>query len=151
MSNPSIGAPCSSIASYSMIALVPTWFLSVYVLVVLLAPAAAGAWQRWGLATFWVPALAAAATDALFFGPGITLPAWLNYLFIWGAVHQLGFAWRTRPPRSAPLWLLGGLAALLAMTQLGPWPTSLVGVPGDELTNAAARATICAGAISYET
>jgi hypothetical protein len=48
-------------------------------------------------------------------------------------VHQLGYAWldgRFTSRARCALWCLGGLAALALLTHLGPWPRSLVGIPG---------------------
>jgi len=132
------GVPAEMIRIASITALVPTWFLAVYFLVVILAPLAHAAWRRFGMATFWAPAAVAAVLDLLFFGAGVREPGWANYFFIWIAVHQLGFAWRAgrfSARGMALAWCLAGLAALIAMTEFGPWPRSLVGVPGEEISN----------------
>lgn len=64
--------------------------------------------------------------------------AWVNYLFVWVAVHQLGYLWRDgrlAGARQALLWLFGGAAAWVLLTQFGPYPISMVGVPGDAISN----------------
>jgi peptidoglycan/LPS O-acetylase OafA/YrhL len=122
----------------SQMALIPIWFLAVYVLVALLVPLTHAAWQRFGMASFFAPAAAAALTDAAFFGAGLDGPAWLNYLFVWSAVHQLGYAWldgRFDRPRVALAWALAGLALLVGLIWSGPYPVSMVGVPGDAISN----------------
>lgn len=131
------GVPSELIRAGSATALVPTWFLAVYFVAVLAAPAAAAAWRRWGMASFWTPVAAAAALDALYFGLEQRAPGWANYLFVWLAVQQLGFVWRDGRGGGSAAWLsmLGGFAALVAMTEWGPWPRSLVGVPGEEVSN----------------
>jgi len=130
------GVPREMTRLGSISALVPTWFLSIYVVVVMLAPFGAAAWRRWGIASFWLPALCAAVVDVVDLRIGLGLWAFVDYLFVWGAVHQLGCAWRAGVPRAAAWrWFLGGLVALVALTGFGPWPHSLVGVPGAELTN----------------
>ena len=80
----------------SQVALVPIWFLCVYIVVALLVPLTWKAWQRYGLVSFWFLALLAIANEALFFAAGITELGWLNYAFVWLAVHQLGYSWRDR-------------------------------------------------------
>lgn len=134
----SAGVPAEMIRIASITALVPTWFLAIYFLVVILAPLTHVAWRRFGMGSFWAPALVAAGLDAIFFGTEVRAPGWANYFFIWIAVHQLGFAWRARcfaARGKAMAWCLVGLGALIAMTEIGPWPRSLVGVPGEEISN----------------
>ena len=130
------GVPDAMIRVGTISALVPTWFLSIYVVVVMLAPLAVAAWRRYGMASFWVPTGCAVVVDVADLRLGLGTAAFVNYLFVWGAVHQLGCAWRAGVTRRAAAgWLLGGLAALILMTSFGPWPHSLVGVPGAELSN----------------
>jgi len=122
----------------SRIALVPVWFLAVYILVVLLVPFSRAFWLKWGWWSIFVPVTAAAILDWAFFSLDQHALAWLNYLFVWFAVHQLGYAWldgRIDRRGKALLIAAGGLGALLALTQLGPYPLSLVGVPSDEISN----------------
>lgn len=126
------------IGAGSVMALIPIWFLAVYIMVVVAVPATHAAWRRFGMASFWILALAAAADDALFFGADLHAAGWFNYVFIWLAVHQLGYAWRDGrlggPRRSVP-WALGGLALLIALVTIGPHPLSMVSVPGDPVSN----------------
>lgn len=132
------GVPEEMIRLGSITALLPTWFLAVYFVVVALVPLADAAWRRFGMASFWWPAAGAAALDALYFGADLRAPAWANYLLIWGAVHQLGFAWqagRAGAGAGAARWCALGLVFLTAMTSFGPWPRSLVGVPGEAVSN----------------
>jgi hypothetical protein len=123
----------------SILALVPMWFLAVYLLVVLLVPVTYAAWRRFGLWSFWTPAALAVLFDVLRFHhghrPGIAM---VNYVFVWGAVHQLGYLWRDgrlAGPRKALPWLAGGAFAWAVLTQFGPYPISMVGVPGDAVSN----------------
>ncbi len=133
-----IGIPAGFLRVGSRIAMVPTWFLAVYLMVVLFVPLTYGAWKRWGLWTVTLPIVCAAGVDLLFFGAGWHLAGWLNYLFVWLTVHQLGYAWRDQRLQSTA-WNLGwffiGLGTLLALVFLGPYPLSLVGVPTDEISN----------------
>lgn len=122
----------------SRIALVPTWFLAVYIMVVLFVPWTYAVWRRFGLKTIIIPVVCAAIVDALFFVAHWRLPSWLNYLFVWLTIHQLGYAWRDG--MFASVWkniglFFAGISTLLAMVLLGPYPLSLVGVPTDEISN----------------
>lgn len=122
----------------SQMALIPIWFLAVYVMAVVLVPLTHAAWRRFGLVSFWALALAAFASDALFFAADLRAVGWLNYGFIWLAVHQLGYAWRDGQlagPRRTLFWALGGLALLIGMVTIGPYPLSMVSVPGEAVSN----------------
>ncbi len=133
-----MGVESDMIRAGSQMALIPIWFLAVYVMVVVLVPATYAAWQRFGLASFWALAIAAIVDDVLFFAADITAVGWLNYGFIWLAVHQLGYAWRDGQlagPRKAIPWALGGLALLIGLVTIGPHPLSMVTVRAGELSN----------------
>jgi fucose 4-O-acetylase-like acetyltransferase len=122
----------------SQVALVPVWFLAVYLLVVALVPLTHAAWERWGPWSVVVPVVGAGVVDVAFFTGGMHTVGWVNYLFVWLAVHQLGYAWldgRLRGARTGAIWLVLGLLALVGLTHLGPYPLSLVGVPSEEVSN----------------
>lgn len=122
----------------SRVALVPTWFLAVYLGVVLLVPWTWAAWRRWGPASFAAPALAAAAVDWWGLVQGHGWLRWVNYACVWVAVHQLGYAWkegRLSGARRGLVWAAGGLAVAAGLVRWGPYPVSMVGVPGQEISN----------------
>lgn len=122
----------------SQVALVPTWFLAVYLGVVLLVPWTRAAWRRWGFVSFAVPALAAAAVDWWGLFQGHSWLRWVNYACVWVAVHQLGYAWREgrlAGPRRGLVWAAGGLLVVAALVAPGAYPVSMVGVPGEEVSN----------------
>ena len=122
----------------SQVALVPVWFLAVYILVVALVPLTHAAWRRWGFASVVAPVIGAILVDLGTFAAGIGWIGWVNYVFVWLTVHQLGYAWHdgrlTGVKVGAPLFVVG-ITSLLALTHLGPYPLSLVGVPSDEISN----------------
>jgi hypothetical protein len=122
----------------SQVALVPVWFLAIYLLIVMCVPVSRALWHRMGVASIVAPALVAAANDVLFFQGDLQWVGWFNYLFVWSAVHQLGYAWQEGtlkgPARALPL-LVVGLSTLIALTVFGPYPTSLVGVPSQVVSN----------------
>ena len=99
----------------SQVSLIPIWFLAVYVGAVVVVPLTYAAWRRFGMASFWALATAAAVDDLLFFAADLRDVGWLNYGFIWLAVHQLGYAWRDEklPAGGRSLrWSVAGLAIL---------------------------------------
>jgi hypothetical protein len=133
------GVSYEMIRQGSILALVPMWFLAVYLFVVLLVPVTRAAWLRFGIWSYWLPVALAVCVDVLRFHDGHH-PAigWINYLFVWIAVHQLGYLWRDgrlAGPRHALPWFVGGALAWIALTRFGPYPISMVGVPGEEISN----------------
>lgn len=122
----------------SQAALIPTWFLSIYITLVLLAPAMYELWRRYGFLSFWALAAMAVIVDALFFGADLRWPGWTNYFWVWLAVHQLGFAWRDGRMGSVPMLLVYsaiGFGILYALIHYGPYPLAMVGSPDDGLSN----------------
>jgi hypothetical protein len=65
---------------------------------------------------------------------------WANYVLVWGTFHQLGFAWHQgffAGRRSRPLVLpVGALVVLVGLIWPGPYPVSMIGVPGARIQNA---------------
>ena len=67
----------------SQMALIPIWFLAVYVIVVVLVPITFAAWERLGFKSFGLLVLAAVIDDLLFFAADLQALGWLNYGFVW--------------------------------------------------------------------
>jgi tetratricopeptide (TPR) repeat protein len=115
------------------------WFLAVYLVVVALTPVMLAAHRRWGLAVPAALTVVAAGFDALRLTAGVGYLGVANFLVVWLILPQLGFAWRdgtlTRTPARPWLLFLGGSIALVALTTVGPYPISMVGVPGTEVQN----------------
>jgi surface polysaccharide O-acyltransferase-like enzyme len=122
----------------SRAALIPIWFLAIYIIVVILAPLTYKAWQRWGFASFWAFAAVGALVDIAFFATDQQWLGWTNYLWVWLAVHHLGYAWRDgrmgSPGRLLVYSALGFAALALLITQ-GPYPFAMVGSPDEALSN----------------
>jgi len=113
------------------------WFLAVYLLVVALTPVAIAAQRRCGL---WASAALAAGVvvvDAVSLGWHVPHLGLLNYLLCWGALYQLGIAWRggLLAGRRPALLLCGSAVALALLILLGPYPISMIGVPGQTMQN----------------
>ncbi|MGQ5264086.1 acyltransferase family protein [Micromonospora sp. ZYX-F-536] len=151
-----LGTDPTRIREVVWFATIPLWFLVAYLAVVALTPPMHALHRRFGLA---VPVVLVALVGLGDLGR-LTGPVELsygNYLFGWLAVHQLGFAWhdaraagpsaadhpgvRRRPlpisRRAGLVFLACGLAVLLLLTAPGPWPVSMLNVPGARLDNAA--------------
>lgn len=122
----------------AQLALIPVWFLSVYLMVASVVPYSYAAWQRWKLASFWVLVACAVLVDVLTLYFHVPYINFINFAFIWLAVHQLGYAWNEGyfdQPLRAALWGLGGLVALILLVRFGPYPVAMIGVPGEGLSN----------------
>ncbi len=107
------------------------WFLPVYLLLIALTPLLLAAHRRWGLAVPAVMAAAAALVDVGVTGWHLHVIGYVNYLFVWGSMHQWGFAWQDGTlthPRWRPYALAAGGAALLAGLLLwGPFAVDMIG------------------------
>ncbi len=117
----------------SQAAMIPTWFLAIYIMIVILAPLSYRAWESYGFTSLFVLVAIAVAVDAMFF-TSIKWPSWTNYFWVWLSVHHLGYAWRDGR-LGKPLQLLFysalGLAALMLLIFKGPYPLAMVGSPDD--------------------
>jgi hypothetical protein len=118
---------------------VPLWFLAVYLGIVALAPLMIRLDRRYGWSVPLSLASAALVVDYLHHGIGVPVVGWSNFLFVWLAVHQIGILWqRGALPRGISGNLAvaaAGLVGLYLLTVIGPYPTSMVGVPGSAWTN----------------
>lgn len=119
----------------AQLALVPVWFLAVYLIVTALTPWSHAAWKRFGLASFAVLVIAAIAVDGATLQFGIPYVNFLNFVFVWVAIHQLGYAWHDGRLAAPLLWAAAGLAALALLVGFGPYPVAMIGVPGSDLSN----------------
>jgi hypothetical protein len=119
----------------------PLWFIGIYLAVMLLAPTMLRLHRRW---TWWVPVVLFTATASVdiarlaFDAP--ELIGYLNFAFVWLAVHQCGFFYADgvadRGGRRLAGVLAGmGLATTALLVLLGPYPVSMVTLPGDEVSN----------------
>ena len=122
----------------SQAALIPTWFLAIYIFVIILAPLAYKFWQKLGFTSFLIFVAGGILTDVAFFAADMRWLGWTNYLWVWLAVHHLGFAWRDdRLGRVMKrlLFSAAGFAALWLLVTKGPYPLAMVGSPDPGLSN----------------
>ncbi|GAA3731755.1 acyltransferase family protein [Spinactinospora alkalitolerans] len=120
---------------------IPLWFLAAYLAVVFLSPLTHALHRRAGLAVPVALAAVVGASDAARMSLDVPVIGAANHLLVWLAVHQLGFAWRDgrlrTDFRSTGPMVVVGLGVLTALTVFGPYPISMVGVPGAEFQNTA--------------
>jgi hypothetical protein len=122
----------------SQVAFIPTWFLAVYIGVIVLVPALGAAWARFGMKLFWALTAAAIVVDVMYFAVGLRWLGVVNWALVWGAIFLLGYGWLDDrfPERKTQLASAGlGFAALLLLTQMGPYPVSMISVPDDPIGN----------------
>ncbi|HEV3013520.1 MAG TPA: acyltransferase [Actinomycetota bacterium] len=134
------GVPEAVLRPVARLVVQPLWFLGLYLLVVAVAPAMLRLHRRFGPAVVLWLGLAAAAADVAGRVPGLDRVGELNFLLVWLFAHQLGFLYADGTlagwPRRAHAGMAGGgLAALVALTASGAWPPSMVGLPGDRVSN----------------
>ena len=112
--------------------LIPVWFLTVYVVIAAATPLTHALWERFGVGSIAGLIAAALVVDVVAFN---LIPAvgWINFIFVWFAIHQLGYAWFDgvfdRPRRSLALAAVA-LVVLVPMVTAGPYLIGMVGVPG---------------------
>ncbi|WP_097948034.1 acyltransferase family protein [Streptomyces sp. ms115] len=117
----------------------PLWFIGIYLAMVAFTPPLLRLHERYGWGAFAGLAVAAVAVDVLRFAAGVPYVEFLNFAFVWLAVHQLGFLradGRIRLRRAA-LLAGGGLVTATALVAFGPYPLSMVGMPGEKVSNMA--------------
>lgn len=113
------------------------WFLAVYLVVVSLTPVGIAAHRRWGLRAPAALVLGVAVVDAARLSTHVHYLDWLNYLLGWGALYQLGIAWRGGLLTGRRPWMLAGVSAagLAVLIWLRVYPVSMIGVPGQTIDN----------------
>ncbi|MFE7407761.1 acyltransferase family protein [Isoptericola sp. NPDC057559] len=148
-----LGVPDDAVWRMARMAPQLLWFLGVWVVLMAITPLLRAAWERWRWGALGAAVALPLALDALRFG----LPndvtaglAWANVLLAWAAPYLAGIAYaaeRGAPRRPAEplgsrtarrLLAAGALAAVAAMAVLvavGPYPPSMIGMPGDEISN----------------
>jgi fucose 4-O-acetylase-like acetyltransferase len=114
------------------------WFLGAYLLVTALTPLLVRIARRPALGcAAWVAA--AATIDLLRLAGAPAALGLANFVLVWALAGQCGlwaFSPTQRPPvRTAWLLVAAGLLANGLLVGLGPWPVSLVGLPGDRISN----------------
>ena len=132
-----VGLPRDQIRMATEAALIPVWFLAVYLLVTAFTPLSHAAWKRFGWLSFAIYVPIAMLTDWLTFSQGVPWVNFTNFLWVFLAIHQLGFAWRDGKfgEGEGARWFAWatfavGLAILVSISVYGFYPVSMVSAPG---------------------
>ncbi|ORB82718.1 hypothetical protein B1987_01355 [Mycobacterium kansasii] len=131
------GLPASVLEYAGWAVAMHLWFLAVYLVVVSLTPVAVAAHRRWGLLVPAALAVALVAVDVASLAGHMPSLGRLNYLLCWGLLYQLGICWHAGLLTGhRPVVLAGGSAVALALfIWVGPYPVSMIGVPGQAVQN----------------
>jgi peptidoglycan/LPS O-acetylase OafA/YrhL len=130
-------------------ALLPVWFLAVYLLAIALVPVTWALHRRFGVGVL-VAAIAATGVVDLLHRTGVPAVGFANYLLVWAGAHQVGYLWyEGRLPRtaraSAGLTAVGAAAFALLLT-VGGYPTAMV-APGQGIPDNADPPTLAMWAL----
>ncbi|GGT13240.1 hypothetical protein GCM10010222_63960 [Streptomyces tanashiensis] len=125
----------------------PLWFIGIYLAMVAFTPPLLRLHERWGWGAFGALVGGAVAVDVLRFAADVPFVEFLNFAFVWLAVHQLGFLRADGMIRRPALLAGAGLVGAGTLVALGPYPLSMVGMPGEEVSNMAppTLALLCHG------
>ncbi|MFG2877519.1 acyltransferase [Streptomyces sp. NPDC048337] len=125
----------------------PLWFIGIYLAMVAFTPPLLKLHERHGWAAFAGLFGAAAVVDVLRFALGVPYVEFLNFALVWLAVHQLGFLRADGRIRRPALLAAAGLAGAALLVAYGPYPLSMVGMPGEKVSNMAppTLALLCHG------
>ncbi|WP_033290317.1 acyltransferase family protein [Amycolatopsis jejuensis] len=134
-----MGIPAQPVQVASSIAAQLLWFLSVYLLTVLLTPLMVAAHRRWGIAVPVVLAGLGVLVDVARFSD-LGLIGYANAVIVWVAVHQLGFHYvegrlGTLTRRAALAVSAAGFGVTALLVAFGPYPASMIGMPGAPVSN----------------
>ncbi len=118
----------------------PLWFIGVYLGIVALAPLMYRWHRRHGAAVIAVLLAGAVLVDVVRFRAGVDGIGALNLAFVWLAAHQFGYLYAdgtlTRHRRTGPILAVAGLTAVVLLTVVfKAYPVSMVGMPGDRVSN----------------
>ncbi|GII96275.1 acyltransferase family protein [Sinosporangium siamense] len=150
-----LGVPGHPVDTAARLAGQLLWFLAVYLIAVTVTPLMLKADMLYGWRVIVALVAGAVAGDLLRFGTGIDALGYANVIFVWLAVHQLGLRYSEgRLPRTGPWpWImtLAGFGTAAALVALGPYPGSMIGMPGAAVSNMApptlALLAVCFGQI----
>lgn len=125
------GVPAGEVGNAAWLVALQLWFLPVYLLLIALTPLLLAAHRRWGLLVPLAMAAAAALVNAATHGPHVHFVGYANYLFVWGSIHQWGFAWLdgtlTRQRWRPVAMFCAGAAVLGCLLAWGPFEVDMVG------------------------
>ncbi|WP_137988883.1 acyltransferase family protein [Streptomyces vilmorinianum] len=115
----------------------PLWFIGIYLAMVAFTPPLLTLHERWGWGAFGALVGGAVVVDVVRFAADVPFVEFLNFAFVWLAIHQLGFLRADGMIRLPGVLAGAGLTAAALLVALGPYPLSMVGMPGEKVSNMA--------------
>lgn len=108
------------------------WFITVYLIVVAIAPAMVRLHDQFGAAVMVALALAAAGVDTWSLAVGNDQLRNLNMLLVWPLVHQFGIAYQRGWWRRGPAWaawasIAAGITGVVVLIFVFGYPSTAVG------------------------
>jgi hypothetical protein len=118
----------------------PLWFLLVYAAVVAATPAMLALHRRGGIVVVTALVALVALADVARFALDVPGVGWANLALVWLLVHQIGFFYEDGSlvgagARAHASMAIAGLAGLIALTNVGVYPRSMVGTDVERLSN----------------
>jgi fucose 4-O-acetylase-like acetyltransferase len=125
--------------SIARIAAQPLWFLAVYLVVTLIAPAQLALHRRYPVLLLVMVPVVVALVDWLRIDDVVPALGVLNYLFVFAFAQELGFhlasRWDGIDRRLAATVAALATVTLVLLVTVGPYPVSMVGLPGARVSN----------------
>lgn len=143
------GVPGGAVWPLAAIAPQLLWFLAVWLVLLSASTLLVRAWRRWRWRALAVAVVLPLMVDVLRFVGGVEHVAWANVMLVWAVPFLAGIAYAddhvTQSHRKSAgsqqrTWLLllvVSLVAMVALMALGPYPWSMIGMPGDAMSNLA--------------
>ncbi|MDQ4124352.1 MAG: acyltransferase [Actinomycetota bacterium] len=118
----------------------PLWFLLVYAAVVAATPLMLRLHRLGGIVVVTLLTAAVALVDVARFALDVPGIGWANLALVWLLVHQIGFFYEDGSlvkagGRAHLSMAIAGLGGLIALTNLGVYPRSMVGTDVERLSN----------------
>ena len=118
----------------------PLWFLLVYAAVVAATPLMLALHRLGGIVVVTALVAVVALVDVARFALDVPGIGWANLALVWLLVHQIGFFYEdgtlvAAGARAHASMAIAGLAGLIALTNLGVYPRSMVGTDVERLSN----------------
>jgi hypothetical protein len=123
-------------AMAAKLAAIPLWFMAVYTLDIALAPTLRRLWVRHGWAFLGALVALVCCLD-LAHQAGAAYIEIVNVFVGWSIFQVLGMAWHAGAFRRSHAMGLAPIAGAIAvgLVAFGPWPVSMVQVPGADISN----------------
>lgn len=131
-----LGAPQGLTRTVTVVVVMPLWFIAVFAVLALLAPSMLTLHRRSGPVVVVVLSVVVVLVELVRISTDNPYTAYVNYVLVWGAAQQLGFAYadgslqRMSRGRVAT-WAALALVVLVCVTASPLWPESMIGLSGE--------------------